>query len=297
MRRLIALVALTLLLLAVAARAYGSGSHAEPAQAANLTVSPQTGALGTQTVPGPTEATAVVTIRSTPIPGSLQSDRFTESVQGPATAAAIATLAPTATATQTAMPTRTVAPTATASPSTVPCTATVAPTLTPTLIPTHDLASLETPMTAPPDRIVAPAIGLDAQVIPVGWHTTTNPDGTTSLEWDVASNAAGWHQTSALPGEVGNMVIAGHSDINGEVFRNLANLKVGDEVEIEASDRAFTYTVTDKFIVADKYVSWAQRLDNAKWIGPFPDERLTLLTCWPPNNNTHRVFLIARPKR
>jgi sortase A len=42
-------------------------------------------------------------------------------------------------------------------------------------------------------------------------------------------------------------------------------------------------------------VSEEKRLENARWIGPFPDERLTLVTCWPYTNNTHRVIVIAKP--
>jgi sortase A len=39
----------------------------------------------------------------------------------------------------------------------------------------------------------------------------------------------------------------------------------------------------------------AVRLENAKWIGPFNEERLTLITCWPFNSNTHRLIVIAKP--
>jgi LPXTG-site transpeptidase (sortase) family protein len=37
------------------------------------------------------------------------------------------------------------------------------------------------------------------------------------------------------------------------------------------------------------------RQANARWIGPFNDERLTLVTCWPYTNNTHRVIVVAKP--
>jgi LPXTG-site transpeptidase (sortase) family protein len=146
----------------------------------------------------------------------------------------------------------------------------------------------------PPDRVVAPAIKLDTRVVPVGWHTVQTASGPTEV-WDVASYAAGWHFNSARPGQIGNMVLTGHHNIEGEVFRYVVDLKVGDAITVFAGDQSYTYHVVDKFILPDKYVSAAQRADNAKWIGPFADQRLTLVTCWPYTNNTHRVIVIAKP--
>ncbi len=37
------------------------------------------------------------------------------------------------------------------------------------------------------------------------------------------------------------------------------------------------------------------RLKNAQWMQPTPDERLTLISCWPYWTNTHRVIIVARP--
>ncbi len=37
------------------------------------------------------------------------------------------------------------------------------------------------------------------------------------------------------------------------------------------------------------------RLANAQWIEPSTDERLTLITCWPKDNNTHRLIIVAVP--
>jgi sortase A len=38
-----------------------------------------------------------------------------------------------------------------------------------------------------------------------------------------------------------------------------------------------------------------QRLANALWIMPSKDERLTLITCYPYDSNTHRLIIVARP--
>ena len=36
-------------------------------------------------------------------------------------------------------------------------------------------------------------------------------------------------------------------------------------------------------------------MENAAWIMPSEDERLTLVTCWPYTSNTHRLIIVARP--
>ncbi|HOG80388.1 MAG TPA: sortase, partial [Anaerolineaceae bacterium] len=38
-----------------------------------------------------------------------------------------------------------------------------------------------------------------------------------------------------------------------------------------------------------------QRIENARWIEPSVDTRLTLITCWPYESNTHRLVVVARP--
>ena len=150
------------------------------------------------------------------------------------------------------------------------------------------------PAANPPTRIVAPAIGLDAKIVPVGWKEVVQ-DGQKVSVWEVAEQAAGWHKNSALPGQVGNTVLSGHHNVKGEVFRYIVDLKPGDAVTLYADDRPYTYTVVSRFVLKDKGEPEAVREQNARWVGPFPDERLTLVTCWPYTNNTHRVIVVAKP--
>lgn len=162
--------------------------------------------------------------------------------------------------------------------------------------PANTPAPAVTPVEGSPiTRIVAPTIGLDTSVIGVGWKTITLDNGGTANVWVVADYAAGWHKNSALPGQGGNIVLSGHHNINGEVFRHTIDLNVGDIVTLYEGDQTFNYAVEDKFIVKDKGEPEAVRRENAKWIGPFNEERLTLVTCWPYTNNTHRAIVIAKP--
>lgn len=169
----------------------------------------------------------------------------------------------------------------------------VPPTSTPG--PTSPVPSIRpAPATAPPDRIVIPAIGLDAPVVLVGWKTVEE-NGQTFTEWEVADYAAGWHKTSAYPGHVGNTVIAGHHNIRGEVFRYVVNLEPGAIVDLYVGPTLYRYVVTEKYILKEKGMPPEVRQENARWIAPTDDERLTLVTCWPYTNNTHRVVVVAKP--
>lgn len=145
----------------------------------------------------------------------------------------------------------------------------------------------------PLTRIVAESIGLDAEVTEVGWETVMQ-DGAASNVWVVADFAAGWHKNSKLPGQGGNIVMSAHHNIKGRVFRYTVDLEPGDIVTLYDEVQSYDYVVEDKFILKDKGEPEAVRQENAKWIGPFDEERLTLVTCWPYNSNTHRLIVIAK---
>ena len=142
-----------------------------------------------------------------------------------------------------------------------------------------------------PTRIVIPAIDLDAPVEAMGWSTV---DGVSM--WDLPDHfAAGWLKTSALLGQPGNTVLDGHHNIAGKVFQHLVDLKAGATIEIEANSRVYFYRVTTLHILPERDQPIEVRLQNAQWIQPTTDERLTLVTCWPYNDNSHRLIIVARP--
>ena len=93
----------------------------------------------------------------------------------------------------------------------------------------------------------------------------------------------------------GNTVMAGHNNINGEVFKNLINVKIGDEIFVFADNHVYRYAVEQKLLVKEAGASLEQRIQNAQWIGPTADDRLTLVSCWPYTSNTHRVIVVAKP--
>ncbi|MEP7358584.1 MAG: sortase [Anaerolineales bacterium] len=146
-----------------------------------------------------------------------------------------------------------------------------------------------------PDRIVIPAIQLDAPVVPAQLEDIEYL-GTRYQQWLAPDSlAAGWHTTSASLGLAGNTVINGHHNIFGEVFGHLVDLKPGDLIWVESGARSFVYRIALITILPERWQPAAVRLANARWIQPSEDERLTLITCWPYSSNTHRLVIVALP--
>ena len=146
-----------------------------------------------------------------------------------------------------------------------------------------------------PQRIVIPSIEVDAQVVNVGL-TTIQTGAQTVYQWQVPqAYEAGWHNSSAPLGQPGNTVLNGHHNIFGEVFGNLVDLEVGAEIVVYDEEFPHNYTVTDVQILPERDQSLATRLENAQWIQETSDERLTLVTCWPHTDNSHRLIVVAHP--
>lgn len=167
----------------------------------------------------------------------------------------------------------------------------------PALAPTEPSSPPPTPMAErePPLRLRIPAIRLDAPVVPVGL-TLIREGGREFITWAPPDRfAAGWLTTSAAPGQSGNVVLIGHHNIYGKVFADLHRLRPGQRVWLETRRGVHVYEVEAVHILPEKGQPLEVRQRNLRWILPTPDERLTLLTCWPPNDNTHRLIVVARP--
>lgn len=238
----------------------------------------------------------------------------------------------TAAATASPTPTRAVSPSPTALPPTAapstPSGPTTAPA-TPALTPTQDAsqpaptaspvqrATTPLPVTASagaPVRLVIPdpALRIDVPVVEMGWEVVQTAAGP-QTEWVIPDNEAGHHMDSAQLGEAGNLVISGHNNIHGRVFERISLAWPGQAEKVDAitertdilngravylynaDGQRFDYEITDFLRLKDTGVSAAQRIENARFMRPTSDTRLTLVTCWPPWSNTHRLIVIARP--
>jgi sortase A len=92
----------------------------------------------------------------------------------------------------------------------------------------------------------------------------------------------------------GNTVLNGHNSTNGEIFRDLYKLKVGDVVIPYSQGVSLTYAVSETLILREAGQPLEVRLENARYMKPTDDERLTLVTCHPYGSLRNRLIIIAR---
>jgi sortase A len=156
------------------------------------------------------------------------------------------------------------------------------------------LAGAPWPPQPPPTHISIPAVGIDAAVVQVSAAPISVEDRTV-LKWQVADYAAGHHDTSASPGDGGNIVIAGHDDYHGDVFRGLHDIRIGDRVTLTTAAGQFIYVVQEIHLRLEKGQPLDKRLAIGVWMQPMPEERLTLITCWPYGVDDHRMIVVAKP--
>lgn len=172
------------------------------------------------------------------------------------------------------------------------------PTPTPTPSPTPFPTPTPNPLTlaslAMPARLVATTIGLDAPVVEMGWHIEEQ-FGAAVRVWDIPENEAAWHNNSAWPGLGSNVVISGHNaSLGGQIFAEVEALQIGDLITLwNGRGKAFTYEVTDRVIVRTLIASQENLAFLQRAMEPTPEERLTLITCWPNWTNTHRLVVMA----
>jgi sortase A len=107
--------------------------------------------------------------------------------------------------------------------------------------------------------------------------------------------AAGWHHNSAPLGQPGNTVLNGHQNVFGEVFRDLEDLEIGDGLIMYDENGSHLYEITNKEFLLERGQTNEQRETNAQWIQTTADERITLVTCWPYTDNSHRLVIVAKP--
>jgi sortase A len=103
-------------------------------------------------------------------------------------------------------------------------------------------------------------------------------------DWEVLKKGVAQHIGSAAPGQKGNMVLAGHNDIYGEVFRDLDQLAPGDEIIVSSERRSYTYVVRETVIVEPTEV-WV--------LAPTEYAGVTLISCYPYRVNTQRIVVFA----
>jgi sortase A len=105
-------------------------------------------------------------------------------------------------------------------------------------------------------ELQVPRLGLDVIVV--------QGDSPGSLR-----RAVGHLANSAMPGEAGNVALAGHRDT---FFRPLRDIQPGDEIRFKAPARSFNYRVESIEVVGPA---------DMRVLEPSAGHELTLLTCFP----------------
>jgi len=123
----------------------------------------------------------------------------------------------------------------------------------------------------PGTRIVIPKINVDAPII----------EGVT---WEDLKKGVGHLPGSANPGERGNLYLAAHNDIFGEIFRYLDKLEPGDRYYIYSGDTKYTYEVREKRIINPT---------DVEVMLPTTGPVATLQTCYPYLIDTHRLVIVS----
>ena len=120
-------------------------------------------------------------------------------------------------------------------------------------------------------RVQIPALNIDKPIVQ-------------GDDWQQLKKGVGQHVGTGLPGKPGNLVLSAHNDIYGEIFRELDELKPGDEIIVSTERRSYTYVVRDLEVVAPTDVWVMGKTDHAS---------TTLISCYPYLVNNKRIVVFA----
>lgn len=100
------------------------------------------------------------------------------------------------------------------------------------------------------------SIGLKAPIV----------DGEENLDYVVAK-----YRSSANFGQAGNVILAGHNNMKGSIFKNLYKVKIGDIIEIKTDNNIYKYKLTERVIVNPS--------DSSLLTKNISEKEITLITC------------------
>jgi sortase A len=126
-------------------------------------------------------------------------------------------------------------------------------------------------------HIQIPTIGVDQYVV----------EGTTEADLD---KGPGHYAGTAVPGQEGNVAIAGHRTTYGAPFNRLDELTLGDSIQLTTDNgERLTYLVTQRPVAVSP--------SDISVLNDFGDDRLTLTTCTPKYSAAQRLVVVAELKQ
>jgi sortase A len=134
-------------------------------------------------------------------------------------------------------------------------------------------ADLPLPATGEPiAKIRIPSIGVNRTVVE-------------SVLLSQLKRGPGHYPETPLPGQKGNVAIAGHRTTYGQPFHNFDKVEVGDEILFETLQGDFTYEVSEITIVEP---------DQVEILEDKGDDRVTLIACHPKYSAAQRIIVIGK---
>jgi len=136
-----------------------------------------------------------------------------------------------------------------------------------------------------PLRVTIPAIGVNAQVIPLG----ENPDGTVTVPPLSMPFVTSWFDEGPAPGQRGPAALFGHVDtayVGPAVFYDLGELRPGQTVSVTRADGSTAVFRIDRVAMYPKIA-----FPTAAVYGPTPDAELRLVTCGGPFDEVTRTYV------
>ena len=162
------------------------------------------------------------------------------------------------------------------------------------------------PSAGPVVRVVIPSINVDRAVVPLQQYVDSNG----KIQYDTDSlfannnrlDLVGQVITSVNPGDGSNIVLTGHNynqgwNAWGGVFLNIKKLQRGDKILLytENGDK-YRYKVKKVEEVPWVYKDASELERHRSFLGPTPNEQVTLVTCGGANFGlwSARVYVIAK---
>jgi sortase A len=137
----------------------------------------------------------------------------------------------------------------------------------------QSLSNIPVPTPGPEqaNRIQIPAIQVDAPIVQ-------------GDSWEQLRKGVGQHVGTTIPGVSGNLVLSAHNDIFGEIFRDLDQLKPGDEVIVFTNQDSYSYVVVESRIVDPTAV---------EFLASSNQPIVTLISCYPYLQDSQRIVITA----
>lgn len=120
--------------------------------------------------------------------------------------------------------------------------------------------------------LVVPKLGLDQSIVQ-------------GVDLDALRQGVGQLPNGTSPGdETGNVILAAHNDVYGQLFRHLDQLQPGDEFQLQTQSGAYTYVITNIFTTAP---------DDVTVLANRGRPTATLISCYPYQVNSERIIVYA----